>query len=100
MLEPSPRGVGFARTELNGQDSQGLFKSDIRDIETVAGTFGAGDDASALVGDIAHCVDRERGGGARNDFLAPFDGDGFVDVGEGVDTLPFNETACGALALM
>ncbi|GIT89999.1 hypothetical protein JANAI62_05180 [Jannaschia pagri] len=68
-FEVGQNGLLFARTELNGQTSAGLFTLDIREVETTKVVFGGGDDTAQLVGDVAAQAGLDLDGGSGIDTL-------------------------------
>ena len=68
-------GIEFARIELNGQTSRGLFQLDIRETEVQETNFGGGDDTAVIQGDVL------------NEIMLNLDG------GDGVDTLDFSQSS-------
>ncbi|MEQ8654037.1 MAG: hypothetical protein RIC87_16350 [Kiloniellales bacterium] len=65
----TPKGVQFARVELNDQTVNGLFQLDIRQTEVLETNFGKGDDAALFVDDILDQIKLELDGGGGKDLL-------------------------------
>ncbi|WP_299471883.1 calcium-binding protein [uncultured Roseibium sp.] len=73
----TPKGVQFARVELNDQNINGLFQLDIRKTEVLETNFGGGDDTAQILDTVLDEIKLD------------------LDGGDGIDTLDLARAAEG-----
>ncbi|MET1414872.1 calcium-binding protein [Roseibium sp. HPY-6] len=73
----TPKGVQFARVEVNDQTVNGLFELDIRKTEVLETNFGGGDDTAQIVDNVLDEIKLD------------------LDGGDGIDTLDLSRAAAG-----